>query len=91
MSKEQEQQIIRDAIIEAMQPAVTMQALSLKAVLTPDEVCTLYGISASTLEKMRAENRGPAYSQLARHGKVLYTRENIDKWIRVQTIEPRVI
>lgn len=71
---------IRKAIAEVLAPAAEMQRLSHKAVLTPAEVAILYGITVSTLEKMRGENRGPAYSQLARNGKVLYSRQSIDAW-----------
>lgn len=82
---------IRKAILEAMAPAVEMQKLAHKATLSPAEVAMLYGIAASTLEKMRAENRGPAYTQLARAGKILYTRQSIDAWLATQTIQPRAV
>ena len=55
------------------------------------EVLKLYGIAESTLEKMRAANRGPAYSQLTAKGKILYSRKAIDTWFEIQAITPRAI
>lgn len=86
-----ETKLMVDAMKEAMAPAVEMQRLSAKPVLTPSEVETLFGITVSTLEKMRMENRGPAYSQLSRKGKVLYSRASIDAWIALQAVQPRAI
>lgn len=88
---ELEASVLMNAMIEAMSPAVEMQKLAAKPVLTPSEVATLFGIPVSTLEKMRMENRGPAYSQLSRKGKVLYSRASIDAWIALQAVQPRAI
>ena len=82
---------IRKAIAEVLAPAAEMQRLSHKASLSPFEVAELYGISASMLEKMRAENRGPAYTQLSKSGKVLYTRKAMDDWLAAQTVQPRAV
>lgn len=82
---------IRQAILEAMAPAVEMQRLAHKAMLSPADVATLYGISEESLKKMRAENRGPAYSQLAKGGKVLYTRQSLDVWLAAQAVQPRAV
>ena len=71
--------------------AAYLQGLSVKPVLTPAEVQSLYGISTSSLEKMRASNRGPAYVQLAKRGSVLYTRKALDNWLDVQTIKPAIV
>ena len=40
---------------------------------------------------MRAENRGPAYTQLSKSGKVLYTRKAMDDWLAAQTVQPRAV
>lgn len=88
---ELEIRVLMNAMIEAMAPAVEIQCLSAKPVLTPAEVEKLFGIPVSTLEKMRMENRGPAYSQLSRKGKVLYSRASIDAWIALQAVQPRAI
>lgn len=82
---------IQKAITEAMAPAVEMQTLSHKATLTTEEVSKLYGISVSMLNNMRMQNRGPAYSQLAKNGKVLYSRQSIDAWLAMQTVQPRAV
>jgi hypothetical protein len=82
---------IRQAILEAMAPAVEMQRLAHKAMLTTEEVAQLYGIAAGTLENMRCQNRGPAYTQLARGGKVLYSRQNVDSWLAAQAVQPRAV
>ena len=82
---------IQKAIAEVLAPAAEMHALSLKAMLTTEEVAKLYGIPAGTLENMRCQNRGPAYSQLAKGGKVLYSRQSIDAWLAAQTVQPRAV
>ena len=82
---------IRQAILEAMAPAVEMQRLAHKAMLTTEEVAHLYGISAHMLAVMRTQNRGPAYSQLAKGGKVLYSRQSIDDWLAAQAVQPRAV
>lgn len=87
MSDEQ----IREAIQSAFAEAAELQKLAVKPMLTPSEVNRLYGIAESTLEKMRAANRGPAYSQLTAKGKVLYSRKAIDSWLEVQSITPRAV
>lgn len=84
-------EVVRKAVLEAMRPAVEMQMLAHKATLSPAEVSMLYGLPVPTLEKMRAENRGPAYCQLAKHGKVLYTRQSIDDWLAAQQVQPRAV
>ena len=87
MSDEQ----IREAIQSAFAEVAEMQMLAVKPMLTPAEVSKLYGIAESTLEKMRAANRGPAYSQLTAKGKILYSRKAIDTWFEIQAITPRAI
>lgn len=87
MSEEQIREAIRSVFVEVAE----LQKLAVKPMLTPSEVNKLYGIAESTLEKMRASNRGPAYSQLTAKGKVLYSRKAIDTWLEVQSITPRAI
>lgn len=82
---------IQKAIAEVLAPAAEMQLLSHKAMLTSEEVAKLYGISVSMLNVMRTQNRGPAYSQLAKGGKVLYSRQSIDAWLAAQTVQPRAV
>lgn len=82
---------IKKAIAEVLAPAAEMQRLSHKAMLTTEEVALLYGISTAMLNTMRSNNRGPAYSQLAKGGKVLYSRQNIDAWLAAQTVQPRAV
>ena len=82
---------IKKAIAEVLAPAAEMQRLSHKAMLTTDEVAQLYGISAHMLSVMRTQNRGPAYSQLAKGGKVLYSRQSIDDWLAAQAVQPRAV
>lgn len=82
---------LRQAVMEAMAPAVEMQRLASKATLTVEEVAILYGISPSMLNTMRSQNRGPAYSQLAKGGKVLYSRQSVDAWLAAQQVQPRAV
>lgn len=51
---------VKDAIREAYAPAAEAQRLAAKSTLAQEEVSALYGLSVSMLEKMRADNRGPA-------------------------------
>lgn len=81
-------QVIREAVREAYAPAAEMQMLAAKPALTQEEVATLYGMSVSALEKMRASNRGPEYVQLGPR-KIVYTPAAIQKWLDVQTVTPR--
>lgn len=87
MTEEQILEAIKSVFVEAAE----LQKLAVKPMLTPSEVNKLYGIAESTLEKMRASNRGPAYSQLAIRGKILYSRKAIDTWLEIQSIRPRNI
>ena len=84
-----EDAIVKDAVREAYAPAAEVQRLAAKPVLSQEEVSILYGVSVSSLEKMRADNRGPAYINLGR--KILYTTSAIQAWLDAQTIQPRAI
>lgn len=81
--------IMREVMRETYAHAAELHELAAKPALSPDEVSKLYGISVSSLEKMRADNRGPAYVNLGR--KILYSAKAIQKWLDAQTIEPRNI
>ena len=81
--------IVKDAVREAYAGAAEAQRLAALPVLTPAEVSRLYGLSVPYLEKLRADNRGPAYVNLGR--KILYTTKAIQAWMDAQTVEPRAI
>jgi predicted DNA-binding transcriptional regulator AlpA len=89
MEEKAYEEAFRAAMLEAYAPAAEMQRLAAKPVLTQDEVSTLYGVSVSALEKMRAANRGPAYVSLGR--KIMYSPAAIQKWLEIQTVQPRNI
>lgn len=85
-------QAIIDAIRETFAPAAEMQRLASKQALSPAEVQKLYGITETRLEKLRAEGRGPQYSQLAgKGGSVLYTPSAIQKWLSMQAVQTRAV
>ncbi len=81
--------VIRDAVTQAYAQAAEMQRLAHKAALSPEEVSTVYGLSVSYLEKLRADNRGPEYVALGR--KIVYTPKAIEKWMAAQTVTPRYV
>lgn len=47
--------------------------------LSVDETVKLYGLSQRTLEKLRAEGRGPAYHEMGK--RILYRRTDLDTWM----------
>lgn len=84
-------QALIDAIQMAFAPAVEMHRLASKQALSPAEVQKLYGITETRLEKLRAEGRGPQYTQLAERGTILYTPAAIQKWLSMNSVTPRAV
>ena len=84
-----DQNVVKDALREAYAPAAEAQRLAALPVLSPAEVAQLYGLSVPFLQRLRAENRGPANVNLGK--KIVYTAKAIQSWMDQQTIEPRAI
>lgn len=55
--------------------------LQFRLALRPKDVEVLYGISRASLKVLRAQNRGPEYTQKAKRSPVFYTHEAIRQYL----------
>ncbi|MDD2966650.1 MAG: hypothetical protein PHN64_04030 [Desulfovibrionaceae bacterium] len=72
---------IKSVLSRAFEHAGYVASISNKRLLIAQEVEALYGISASSLEKMCSTSDGPEYIQFKQRGTVYYTQKALEEWI----------
>lgn len=60
----------------------------IETLLRPDDAAQELRIQPTTLAKMRAEGRGPAFVKVGR--RVLYRVADLNSWLDKRTVQPRV-
>lgn len=91
VNRDELQRMIRAAVMDLPPMEMPAEARRLavlreRKALTTREVADLYGMSESTLEKMRATSDGPHFIQDGK--KITYLREDVEKYLvsrRVKT------
>ena len=73
-----------ETVRQHLEKAAKLEALRKQPLLTPEDVCQLYGIPVSTLATWRSRSKGPSYTKL--EGSVFYTAKQIEKWIAANEI-----
>ena len=73
-----------ETVRKHLEKAARLEALRKQPLLTPEDVCQLYGIPVSTLATWRSRSKGPSYTKL--EGSVFYTAKQIEKWIAANEI-----
>ncbi len=78
---------VEKAVREAMAPAVRLEMLKNKLLLTGKEVEELYGIPASSLKTWRHRGCGPKCKQYDKGSRVFYEHAEIKNFISGNSIE----
>jgi excisionase family DNA binding protein len=70
--------VYREEIRQGLAPAMQLETLSRRELLTVGEVAALYGICAGTLNNMRTQGRGPKFVKFGRT--VRYRRQDLNAY-----------
>lgn len=76
-------EVYRQEVRQALAPVVQLETLSRREMLTVNEVETLYGVCARTLNNMRSQGRGPKFVKFGRT--VRYRKQDLDAYFEANT------